>query len=813
MKASRILWITLATVGIAALWWGLWPDRQAPRPTSAWATEPARSAAADLAYGAAFDAELKKIGEISPQEFARRYGGKAGYSDRLSWDPTTAEFWDRLNLDPSRPGAQVRLRGDEERLYRERARWGGKPVPEGQPVFIPLTGGYDFRLNADELAAFKRNGFVVSERMGASSCTDMFYRIYKRDLPVFVTSDAVLHAWHRSYDSLLVEIEKAMLIPALDEILTAMAARVPDAQRAYGDGLCADSTADADYFLAVARSLLAGRPVQSALGQDERVARTLKKCDELGMEEFNLFGKVRIVDFSQFKPRGHYEKDEALRRYFKAMMWCGRIDLRVAGNPRESSEREMASAIVLYDLLQRAGKFDLWQQFDEVIQTFFGQPDSMTFAQLGIVLKAAGIRSPAGVKDRATLTALQARIAEGRFGSQEIRGHAFVTHPSNPNRFVLPRSFTFLGQRFTVDSWVTSKVVFDDIRWEGRAVMRRIPSCLDVAFAAFANDHAVPALADRMTNPAGRKFRDGLNYQHNLAAVRQVLDGKPEATWRQNLYTGWLGCLRELSAPTTDEKYPEALRTQAWAMKSLNTQLASWAQLRHDTVLYVKQSYTMIPGCHYPAGYVEPVPHFWGRLEQMVLRAAALIEQTPYRQPAIRQQHARFLRNFAARVTTLRGIAEKELAQKELTKEETKFLEDVIEVKHERLGSGAMMKFAGWYPGLFYLGADDARKWDALVADIHTNPPAPDVGDPGCVLHQGVGNIDLLVIAIDSGKDRMVYLGPVLSHYEFEVGGVSRKTDSEWQQDLRTGRVPPRPEWTRGYLVPGANKEAQSYHE
>jgi hypothetical protein len=44
----------------------------------------------------------------------------------------------------------------------------------------------------EELALFKKNGFVVSERMGASSFGEMFYRIYSRDLPVFITADAVL---------------------------------------------------------------------------------------------------------------------------------------------------------------------------------------------------------------------------------------------------------------------------------------------------------------------------------------------------------------------------------------------------------------------------------------------------------------------------------------------------------------------------------------------------------------------------------------------------------------------------------------------
>jgi hypothetical protein len=85
------------------------------------------------------------------------------------------------------------------------------------------------------------------------------------------------------------------------------------------------------------------------------------------------------------------------------------------------------------------------------------------------------------------------------------------------------------------------------------------------------------------------------------------------------------------------------------------------------------------------------------------------------------------------------------------------------------------------------------------------------VGDPGCVLHQGVGNVDFLLLAVDSGKDRMVYGGPVLSYYEFEEVGVSRKSDSEWRKDIKAGKLPPRPDWTRGYLVEGENKEVQRY--
>src|SRR5262249_55793960 len=152
-------------------------------------------------------------------------------------------------------------------------------------------------------------------------------------------------------------------------------------------------------------------------------------------------------------------------------------------------------------------------------------------------------------------------------------------------------------QKFALDSWALSHLVYDDVLWDGEKVQRRVPSGLDVAFAVLGNDQVVPELTDRMERHDGRPFRDGLNYQHNLTAVRRVIDSQTEPAWHENVYQSWLACLRELSRATTEAKYPEAMRGRAWALKTVNTQLASWAQLRHDTVLYVKQSYTGIPLC------------------------------------------------------------------------------------------------------------------------------------------------------------------------------------------------------------------------
>jgi hypothetical protein len=788
-RAFGVLATGVAVVVIG--WWLAHPGAALSEPPK----ENAPKAGDDsLGYTAHFQRELGKIGQIAPEEFARRYPGQAKYLDKISWDPTTAKFWDDFNRDPSK--------------ITTGKRWGRS----------------DFRLNEQELAKFKQNGFVVSERMSAASFAEMFYRIYSRDLPVYVSTDAMLHAWHRTYDGMLEELEETYLAASLDEILSGMAGSIPAAEKEYGKGILGESLADTDYFLAVARSLLAGKQVPTALNQDDRVATTLGAVEKLELDNnFQLFGRKREMDFSQFKVRGHYENSDLLKRYFKAMMWCGRIDLRIAGGKDYwgvlSSPRELGSAVILNDLLVRSKQYDRWQQFDHLIQTFVGRTDSATFAHLGTLLAKAGIKSPADLKTMEQLEKLQGDILAGKVGLQDIRGDVY-TSPFGDRQVELPRSFTVLGQKFVLDSWVTAKVVFDDILWDNGngkpdKVLRRVPSSLDVAFAALGNDQVVPLLVDRMTKGT-HKWRDRFDYQHNLAAVRNVIDAQQSSAWDENLYMGWLGTLRELSKPTTDSKYPEAMRTRAWAMKSLNTQLASWTHLRHDTILYAKQSYTSGQSCFYPAGYVEPVPHVWARMEKMVLRAAELMEKTPYPKGTFTKKTQRgevkidfatrqkeqvaFLKNFAQQVGTLKTIAAKELEQKELTAAETKFLEDVVQKDR---GSGRT-EYTGWYTKLFWKSTTDSGQPDGLVADVHTDVPAqtPIGIDPGCVLHQGVGNVDLLLIAIDNGKDRMVFAGPVLSHYEFEMTGIERKSDSEWRKDLDAGKAPPRPEWTQSYLVP-----------
>lgn len=786
-------------------------------------------------YGTAFARELARVGQLRPAEFAARHDPGLEYLPGIDWDPTSGAYWDLFAMSPE--------------VFNRDLIWGVDDVR--------LT---DFRLDAQELATFRKLGFVVSERLGSYSFADLFYKLWKDDLPVFVSTDAVLQAWHRTYDMMLEELEETFLFESLDRFLSGMAAQLPAAWEAQGAGFLAESLLDADYFLAVARALLAeeGTPIASVLGQNDRVAETLRAVSGEQLREFDLFGACRTVDYSQFKVRGHYEHSDRLARYFRCVTWLGRIDLRVAGGPfqdcsgtepRMASPREMAAAIVLWHLLTHAGEFDTWHHFDRTIQTFVGWTDSMTFAQLGQLLAASGVRSLADIRGLAAVERIQAAILAGDVGAQNIRSDYFYS-PLGPGQVVLPRSFTVLGQKFTPDSWALKKVVYDDIRWTENGVTtevcRRLPGALDVAFSVLGNDQVVPEIVARILDPGAAsssdsviRARDGQPYQHHLAAVRVVIEAQAPSAWEESIYLGWLDTLRQLSAPTTDARHPQAMRTRAWAMKTLNTQLASWTHLRHDTILYAKQSYTSGGECSYPVGYVEPRPEFWRRLGRLALRAHDLIAGLDYRGTLtfplteyvdggriqvgektvplaeVQAHQLEHLRSFARAAATLEGISRKELAQECLDPVEVDFLRNLIEDQGWLPfgGSAAVRTYSGWYPRLFYRKVSEpddaifhanrgADAEDAVVADVHTDVPSPDsCGSPGHVLHEGVGRVNLLMLAVENGGDRMVVAGPVLSHYEFSLPGPPRRlSDNEWNWEFAR-KAQPNP-WTRDYFVP-----------
>lgn len=779
-------------------------------------------------YGTAFGQQLQQLGQLSLENFVSTYQPTNQYLTQITFDPTTADFWNLFNMDP--------------------AVWNATNTVQNRRVF-------DFRLNPAEFAVFQTNGFVVSQRLERRSFADVYYDLYTDDLPVFVTADSVLQAWHRSFVTMLAEVEETGFHQTLSNLVVSMSGQVTALSAQAAGTAMTNGVLDADYFLAVARSLISGVNNFGSLGQTTRVNAALTAINNLQPILFNLYGKNRTVDFSQFTVRGHYVNSTILTRYFRAMMWCSLADFRYAGLTNgvgggTNTLRELSGAVALELLLRNSGSFSNWLQFNRTLEMLVGTPDSLTFAQLHDLLITAGINSPANLPNQAALTNLQNQLMSGQLGMQQITSGYYYS-PFSAAQVKLPRSFTFLGQRFVMDSWAFTKSTFDSITWDENGipefedkVMRRVPSALDVAFSVLGNSQVVPEIAARiartnLTPADGRAYwRDGLRYQHNLAAVRNVIDSQNSSAWTNTIYNHWLACLRLLSEPTTGTQFPEAMRTRPWAMKTLNTQLASWTHLRYATALYVKESYTPIVLCLYPKGYVEPRPAFWSRLGEMALATKSVLATLPTNGvfnythftnnssgipkaytvsvsgATMYTNRLALMDHFIATMETLRSLSEKELSKTPFSTNDNLFLQQLVEFFYD-----GTRNYTGWYPKLFYQPGSEyvpqnsstkdtgdekgSDYWDALVTTVHTDLPDATVGDPGSILHEAVGNVQLMLIAVDNGPgDLAVYGAPVLSHYEFELGPTTRLTDAQWKTQVTSNTLPPAPDWTRSYLVP-----------
>jgi hypothetical protein len=144
----------------------------------------------------------------------------------------------------------------------------------------------------------------------------------------------------------------------------------------------------------------------------------------------------------------------------------------------------------------------------------------------------------------------------------------------------------------------------------------------------------------------------------------------------------------------------------------------------------------------------------------------------------IQSNQVAHLRQFADTLATLQTLAEKELAQQCFSADEELFIRNLIQITGE-FGCEGPPRYDGWYPRLFYNGVqfsvsrppdpqflnpESAHVYfqenfgvnavDQIVADVHTDLPCEFCGDPGSVLHESIGRVNLLLIAVENGADR-----------------------------------------------------------
>ncbi len=618
------------------------------------------------------------------------------------------------------------------------------------------------KLSSSEQQLVDKQGFAI---IGGSETTSFhvgYTALFEQHQPVYVTADSILYAWHSSYDQILQDVEREHLIPTLRAMLTELRKRLAASKAD------PETRGDVDVYLAITQSLLDDKLAAPVAGGELALidkAVGAAKAEQPGA--LQLFGDSKNVDFSMFKPRGHYETYPEMQQYFRAMSWLGRTEIEIAykrGGEFTVNRRALRGANLLAQLFQGTTRKQ-WDLIDQTIGAFVGPQDSMSIDGLIVGLTSLGNNVDAPDKD---VIAAFTKLSE-----QKIRSRLILSGDES-------LSFITMGQRFVADSKVLSDLVYGSL-----PVKRLMPTPLDIAHAVFHNPSAKPLLKDELA-------RFGEPYGKALDAAAATK--RDPSLWEGTLYHGWLDALTKLSPdPKSDTALPAPLTSDAWARRMMATQLASWAELRHDNLLYAKQSFTVEISCEYPDAYVEPYPEFYKAMGRLATRGKSVLD-TLGKSPRL-ERTAAYFDQMTATMNKLGEIAERQRASEPLRSKDLDFINRMVSINGRNGGCGGpRSEPAGWYADLFY-DRSKILSHDPVIADVHTQPDDESGNRVGRVLHVGTRSPRMFVVRLqhDGGKNAQSYRGFVSTYAETITKDFKRYTDSEWVDD--SGKVESTPAW------------------
>lgn len=493
-----------------------------------------------------------------------------------------------------------------------------------------------------------------------------------------------------------------------------------------------------------------------------------------------------MEDYTQYTVRSHYRKNSVLRSYFRSMMWYGRrgFDVKSVDLTRDAMLMSWQLGSVRVDGIRAS---DVWEKIYLPTVFFVGRSDDLTFYEyFDLIQKAYGNDLKYDMlKDPAKLLEFQKLAHE--LPGPKILSEVRIIDPKTTKERLLndTKGFRFMGQRFIPDSYMFGSLTQGDEAPDPETGQKlpSTPTALMV-MSILGSNTADGLLNDWVIANAPNSDKVIAKYKNKLTTEFKSYN---EKTWTQNIYWSWLYNLKALFEKFSDG-YPMFMRNDDWNKKSLNSALGSWTELRHDTLLYAKQSYAELGGGEQipqdPAivkGYVEPNINFLTRLLALSRMTRDGLLSRGILDDSMKGKYDSFIES----VEFFKIIAEKELTDSVISNEEYERLRTIIRFRYPSIV---------WSPDGDIMTEREARS--ALIADVHTDAVK------GQVLYQATGAPSIIYVAVkDKGGVRLTR-GVTYTHYEFTKPVTQRMTDEDWHRIVYhgMGALPPQSEWIKSLL-------------
>lgn len=679
----------------------------------------------------------------------------------------------------------------------------------------------------------KNNGSVVVDGSKIDNITAAYKNILDKNIPIYVTSDTPLHLFHILFDETLKEIEEQIFYP---DILNVTETLLKKSEENYTnfDGEIKEAAKRNVAYFSIAMKLFKPdfSPPRYVRKWVEWETNEIEKHS--GLPDYETAREKALFripeDYSQYKPRGHYTRNENLKKYFKGMMWYGRMTFLMKGHEkfgpisppakaltdRETAKIQTFQASLISinsgELKLEDGRVisEVWDRIYAVSAFYSGFSDDLTIYDyreslrkiFGSEFKTKELEKEENFSkfllelSKLTPPAIFSGTGGAGLDPGNIERHELISVEQLDSILTTTMGLRFMGQRYIPDSYILGQLVSPAVGTVPKKIperftvvyipderiqpdlhysIRGFPRGLDI-FSVFGSKRAEKHIRDYTDDEYPK-------YYEQLKDLREEFASLTDKDWNRNLYWSWLYALKTL----IDERgkgYQTYQQTDAWLDRQLNTALASWAALRHNTILYAKQSYTPVhvgitsytptpPPPPPPKGLLEPIPEFYRNILTTSKMAYTGLKDLNVLTPSSEQK----LKSLISLLEELYNICKKQVENKPLNEEDNKFLGNFAEKLKNAIGD-----------------IEEKGLKTTIIADVHT-----DINTKKC-LEEASGYLDYLIVAYKRPEgDITLAVGPILSYYEFKHPMSDRLTDEKWREILDTENVPKRPEWIKSF--------------
>ncbi|EMB19531.1 DUF3160 domain-containing protein [Treponema denticola] len=618
--------------------------------------------------------------------------------------------------------------------------------------------------------------------------------------PIFITTDLISHSKHLIFDKAMQDIEEQIFIVRLKDLTDIFLKELEKVNTENFITAPEETKTKAVFYFQTAKALLETAPIKKEneysskskgyyVYEETDKNKIIEKYPEAVQEEVELIlnaagsssspvftfenGKEIIQDYSRYIVRGHYTKNGILSTYFRTMLWFSSIDFPMTNRKNMSGKNfeavsEMQAIGLLIAEITKSNQtiFTIWSDIYNPISDIVGLSDDLSFYDLIPFLRNYNIG------DFNTWVSNEDNLMEFRNKAEQNLKKPFMNSSA--------MSWKLFGQRFVFDSYIQEEATFPNVE------DRFIPSGLDVMKVLGSK------AADKILASSEYEKYPGL--KENLTRLQNGLMAEPGKKFGQTYYST---VLNEIALQVRFEKGAGFYFTEseAWNKKALLSAHGTWAELRHDTLLYavmggvaecggdgIERPTFRTKPIPEPIHYIEPNLPFWRNAALSIKYFASIVKQYKLIRPTSIER----IESFAAICDKAASITEKEIQNKNISLQDIRWIPTIANELAK-----LVLEFTHGY-------VDDKDELKmALIADVFK------IGSTSLQVGTGIP-YRIYVPLNDAQGGKRIAVGYCFSYYEFLQPSNDLYTDKTWKGLVYNyGELEDKkPEWSKNIMMP-----------